>query len=139
MYVSYQHSHDQAYFDAFSALYSSSYGISGNSVRRDASSSCTIVLCGLETRWRTSVDREISATLDEEQGLIGVKLPNLRIGPDEGNRLQDNIESGYAVWVTWGQLCGGSNSLASSIEEAIARPKDLIRNGRPLRLRNGAV
>jgi hypothetical protein len=158
VFVSYQHGHDQVHYDAFAKLYSGTYRITRNSALRQrvesadaeamvrsmqadhlTASSCTIVLCGLATRWRKFVDWEIRATLDEEHGLIGVKLPNLRIEPHDGNRLQDNIDSGYAVWVTWEQLRDGPNVLASFIEDAIARPKDLIRNGRALRLRNGAV
>ncbi len=156
VFVSYQHSNDQVYYDAFSGLYSSTYGITRDtSVRRKTpnddgedmmrlmcdthitGSSCTVVLCGLATRWRKFVDWEIKATLDQEHGLIGIKLPTLRIGPNDGNRLQDNIDSGYAVWVTWEQLGGDPNVLKSYMAQAIARPKDLIRNSRPLRLRNG--
>jgi MTH538 TIR-like domain (DUF1863) len=38
-------------------------------------SSCTIVLCGYETRWRKYVDWEIKDTLGQRHGLIGVSLP----------------------------------------------------------------
>jgi len=38
--------------------------------------SCTIVLCGPQARWRKYIDWEIKAALDKEHGLIGVWLTN---------------------------------------------------------------
>lgn len=38
--------------------------------------SYTLVLCGKETPWRKFVDWEIKATLDKQQGLIGLGLPS---------------------------------------------------------------
>jgi len=103
--------------------------------------SCTIVLCGALTPWRKYVDWEIKATLDRQHGLIGIKLPNNPIiggGCHKPARLQDNVDSGYAVWITWEQLRqGGPTFLKASVEAAIAKPKILIYNSREMRSRNG--
>lgn len=124
IFVSYHHDRDQACYDEFSRIFSDVYGIvRDNSLERLIDSddpdyvmrrirenhisgtSCTIVLCGPETRWRKYVDWEIKATLDKEHGLISVNLPhNPRdyLGRvHKPDRLQDNIDSGYALWVEW--------------------------------------
>jgi hypothetical protein len=85
------------------------------------------------------VDWEIKATLDKQHGLIGVWLPTLPLAPNGGtmkpDRLQDNIDSGYAKWMRWDALT--VEVLQNTIEAAIASPAGLIRNQRPLRVRNG--
>lgn len=161
VFVSYYHDRDQAYYDEFSRVFSDLYGIvKDNSLYRLIDSddseyvmrrireeyitgtSCTIVLCGPDTPWRKYVDWEIKATLDKEHGLIGVNLPHNpqnHLGcyyvPD---RLHDNINSGYALWVMWSNLIrGGVATLKSWVELAITREKPLIRNARPMRERNG--
>ena len=102
-------------------------------------SSCTIVLCGAATHQRKYVDWEIKATLDKQHGLIGVWLPTLPLAPNGGtqkpDRLQDNLDSGYAKWVRWDALT--VDVMRKTIEIAIASPASLIRNQRPLRVRNG--
>jgi len=101
--------------------------------------SCTIVFCGPQTRWRKYVDWEIKATLDKQHGLIGIKLSNNT--PDQlgrwhkPDRLQDNIDSGYAVWTYWESLT--IDHLKVCIETANANPKNLIKNDRGMRSRNG--
>ncbi|MFQ5760980.1 MAG: TIR domain-containing protein [Acidiferrobacterales bacterium] len=160
IFVSYHHDRDQAYYDSFSRIFCDLYGvIRDNSVDQELDSdnaeyvmrrirekyitgtSCTFVLCGSETRWRKYVDWEIKATLDKEHGLIGVNLPYNprdymgRVNKPE--RLQNNIDSGYAIWIAWENLAGGSSVLRSYVEQAIARPKSVIRNDRPMRSRNG--
>lgn len=105
-------------------------------------SSCTFVLCGLQTPSRRYVDWEIKATLDKQHGLVGVLLPTnptLRNGgTHKPGRLQDNINSGYAPFVSWTELiAGGPVELKEVVENAIALSKNLIRNWRPLRHRNG--
>lgn len=163
VFISYYHDGDQLYYDAFSRVFSQTYGIvRDNSVMRlilsdDAEyqmrrireehltgSSCTIVLCGPGTPERKFVDWEIKATLDKEHGLIGVRLPHLPIVPLPPNgacykpaRLQDNINSGYAVWTDWQTIMKGPLSLKALIEDAIGRPKFCIDNSRSLRVRNG--
>ena len=93
------------------------------------------------TRWRKYVDWEIKATLDKAHGLIGINLPhNPRYG--NGNvhkpdRLQDNIDTGYALWISWEDLAAGPDYLRQCIEYANARDKRFIVNTRPLRERNG--
>jgi hypothetical protein len=130
IFVSYHHRLDQSYYDSLSRSVSVDYEVLyDNSPERAkdsddaeyimrnlrenhiAGSSCTIVLCGEETRWRRYVDWEIEATLDKNHGLIGVLLPTCRFGPNGGahkpDRLQDNIDSGYAVLINWQDIVQG--------------------------------
>lgn len=159
IFVSFHHGNDKPYYDALSHWLSSSYDVvQDNSVIREIDSdnveyvirnirenyitgtSCTIVLCGAQTPWRKFVDWEIKATLDKEHGLIGINLPtnlpqqNKYVVPD---RLVDNIASGYALWLQWTDLNAGAQFLVTKIEEANSRGRDLIRNTRDLRSRNG--
>jgi hypothetical protein len=103
-------------------------------------SSCTIVLVGKDTWGRKYVDWEVKATLDKGHGLIGVQLPTAPL-TQEGkvivpDRLNQNIQSGYALWLTWAQATASSADLASYIEQANAREKHRIANGEDRRLRN---
>ena len=104
-------------------------------------SSCTIVLVGKETCDRKYVDWEIKATLDKEHGLIGVCLPNAPrtaenkiIVPD---RLHDNIQSGFALWLSWQQITANAAQLQQYVATAKSRDVKLIVNTRARRLRNG--
>lgn len=122
VFVSYHHAGDQGYYDAFSRFFSDTFDVfydksldrayeSDNTdyvrwqIRQNdiTGSSCTIVLCSAATRQRKYVDWEITATLDKRHGLIGVWLPTLLQAPYGGtqkpDRLQDNLNSGYAKWV----------------------------------------
>ncbi|MCG6536462.1 MAG: TIR domain-containing protein [Syntrophales bacterium LBB04] len=160
IFISYYHKADQAYYDQFSELFSEIYGVVQDnsldriidsddtayvrqSIRENniTGSSCTIVLCSPMTPYRKYVDWEIKATLDKEHGLIGVKLPGLVIvnnGCHKPARLQDNIDSKYAVWTHWEILInGGAEALKKSVEEAIGKPKELIDNTRDMMTRNG--
>jgi len=160
IFVSYHHNADRSYYDAFIYAFSNTYDvIQDNSVERavDSSntdyvirrirenhitgSSCTIVLCGAQTPWRKFVDWEIKATLDKQHGLIGVNLPsnplntnNYYIVPD---RLNDNIQSGYAVWIDWAAFTQNLQSVKQYIELANSKPSYLINNNSVLRQRNG--
>jgi hypothetical protein len=91
------------------------------------------------TSQRKYVDWEIKATLDKQHGLIGIWLPTLPLaangGTEKPDRLQDNLDSGYAKWLQWNQL--NDELLRITIESAITSPTSLIRNQRPLRIRNG--
>jgi hypothetical protein len=115
------------------------------SVREDHifGTSCTIVLCGLETRWRKFVDWEIDVTLSMEHGLIGVLLPTnpiylYPIGPYLPERLQDNIASGYTLFMTWQEIAqNGPHFVREKVSVANSRSKRLIKNDRPRMLRNG--
>lgn len=160
VFASYYHDNDQAYYNEFSRFFSDQYdAIQDSSLDRlidsdDAEyvmrrirenyitgTSCTIVFCGPHTRWRKYVDWEIKATLDKQHGLIGIKIPNNI--PDalgrchKPDRLQDNIDTGYAVWTLWESLT--IEHLKVCIEAANASPKILIRNDRIMRSRNGGI
>jgi hypothetical protein len=158
VFVSYHHGGDQAYYDSFAKTFSDTYDVfedksleraydSDNDdyvrfqIRQNdiSGSSCTIVLCGVRTHERKYVDWEIKATLDKSHGLIGVWLPTLALAPNGGTekpaRLQDNIDSGYAKWVRWGEL--SVDGWKAAIESAIASPARLIANSRAMRQRNG--
>lgn len=159
VFVSYHHGRDQAYYDAFSNAFHSSYEvITDRSLERArdsdnpeyimryirenhiSGSSTIIVLCGLETPVRKYVDWEIQAALGQATSLIGVKLPTLQIvgtGCAKPARLQDNIDSGYAEWIWWESIIGAPSELAAVIERANQKPKNLIDNRRGRRLRNG--
>jgi MTH538 TIR-like domain (DUF1863) len=102
--------------------------------------SCTVVLCGQETPRRKFVDWEIKATLDKGHGLVGVILPTnlpnpagLYVVPD---RLNDNVETGYAVWLHWQVLLNTPSALASSIQATTGKSTQSIQNSRALRRRN---
>ena len=159
IFVSYHHDSDQWYYNEFSRFFSSQYeAVQDSSLNRLVDStdtdyvmrrirenyitgtSCTIVLCGPQTRWRKYVDWEIKATLDKQHGLVAIKLPNNIPDPITGgchkpDRLQDNFDSGYAVWTSWDILT--VENLRSCIEIANWKPKSLIKNGRIMRSRNG--
>jgi hypothetical protein len=159
VFVSYHHGGDQVYYDAFSTTFHDNYDvIYDNSLERRVDSdnvdyvmqriradyitgsSCTIVLVGKDTWGRKYVDWEIKATLEREHGLIGVQLPtaprsteNKIIVPD---RLHDNIQSGFALWLSWQQVMASAVQLQHYIDEAKTRSTKVIVNTRDRRLRN---
>jgi len=160
VFVSYHHGNDKPYYDAFINTFSNSYDvIHDNSVERAVDStntdyvirrirenfitgsSCTIVLCGPQTPWRKFVDWEIKATLDKQHGLIGVNLPtnprNANNNYTVPDRLHDNIQSGFAVWVDWDTFTQSQQSVQQHIELANSKLALLINNSRALRQRNG--
>ena len=160
IFVSYHHKNDQYYYDEFSKVYHDIYGlVYDNSLDRIIESdncdyvmrriredyltgtSCTIVLCGPETRGRKYVDWEIKATLDKQHGLIGVILPNnpiTQFGTSKPDRLQDNVDSGFAVLVTWQDIIQQPALMGTLIEKAYRSPKLFINNSREIRRRNAA-
>jgi len=159
VFISYHHGGDQTYYDAFTKEFDATYDvIFDNSLERKidsdnvnyviqrirdtyiAGSSCTIVLCGIETPWRKYVDWEIKATLDKEHALIGVNLPT---NPKNSNgtvtvpdRLHDNIQSGYAIWTDWATFTANVERVKSFIEQAVAKPSKLIANDRTMMSQN---
>jgi hypothetical protein len=159
VFVSFHHQLDQWYYDYFTKYFDELYdAITDRSVedpyesedpdyimrkiREDhiQGSSCTIVLCGENTSLRKYIDWEINATLQETHGLICVLLPSCQknnwsnyVIPD---RLQDNINSGYAVQETWSRIIGNTTQLQTSIELANSKSKSLIRNARETMKRN---
>lgn len=103
--------------------------------------SCTIVLVGPETYGRKYIDWEIKATLDKKHGLLGINLPENPINYQLNScskppRLQDNIDSGFAVWEQWNNVFMDPAYLNGLIEKAITQPKLLINNSRMMIRRN---
>jgi hypothetical protein len=159
IFVSYHHHGDQDYYETFSRNFHDTYEVvTDNSLERKIDSddadyikrrisennitgtSSTIVLVGVDTWGRKYVDWEIKATLDKQHGLIGVQLPTL-VADLTGkvivpSRLYDNIQSGFAVWITWAQITSTPESCMSYIEQGNQRDKKLIVNTRERRLRN---
>lgn len=160
VFVSYHHGGDQPYYDLFSKAFHDTYDvIYDNSLERRidsanvdyvmrqirenyiTGSSCTIVLVGAATYGRKYVDWEIKATLDKEHGLIGVQLPTAPLNPISNtvtvpDRLHDNIQSGFALWVTWAQITANVAALQQCVAEAKRRDARLISNAREMRSRN---
>lgn len=159
IFVSYHHRGDQAYYDTLSRnMHDRLQLLTDNSLDRriDSSnhdyimrrirehylhgSSCTIVLCGENTWRRKYVDWEIDASLTQQMGLVGIWLPTLPLLPNNGTnkpaRLQDNIDSGYAVWVSWNNITANANVLTDAIEQANGASKRLIDNSRARQGRN---
>lgn len=100
-------------------------------------STVTIVLIGSETAKRKWVDWEIYASLRpygerSRNGLLAIYLPTAGEVPA---RLQDNIDSGYAVTMKWEDI---SRQLESKINEAYNNRDrfGLVRNSRARRMRN---
>ena len=60
------------------------------------------------------------------------------LGPEHTpTRLAQNINNGYAVWVTWNDVIArGAVYLRALVEVARQKPSTLIRNDEPLRQRN---
>jgi len=161
IFVSYHHDLDQPYYDEFSRVFASAYGVIRDKsldrffdstdpeyvMRRIrekhiAGTSCTLVLCGPRTLERKYVDWEIKATLDKGHGLVGVQLPNLIANSMNRvyvpARLYLNIQSGYALWASWSELAqGGAAYLRRIVEDAVSRSTSLIVNPRELKTRNG--
>lgn len=160
VFISYHHDSDQWYYNEFSRFFADGYeAIQDNSLDRLIDSeitdyvirrirekhitgtSCTIVLCGPQTRWRKYVDWEIKATLDKNHGLIGIKLPNnpadLQGRYHKPDCLQDNVDTGYAILIDWNELNNGPEFLRSTIENANNKSSMFIFNSRDSRKRNG--
>ena len=159
VFVSYHHGGDQEYYNALSKnMHDRLQLLTDNSLERQIDSgdhnyimrrirerylhgsSCTIVLCGENTWKRKYVAWAINASLTQNMGLVGVRLPTLSILANGGTvkpaRLQDNIDSGYAVWVSWDDIVTNSNALTDAIERANAMSKQMINNSRARQGRN---
>lgn len=160
IFVSYHHRGDQAYYTSFSEAFHDTYDVvTDNSLEREIDSdnvdyvmrrirenyiqgsSCTIVLVGKETHARKYVDWEIKATLDAGHGLIGVRLPTAPVTPQNTvivpGRLHDNIQSGYAFWLSWADITASPQACRAYIEQANIKDNRLIVNSRDRLLRNG--
>lgn len=158
IFVSYHHKNDQWYYNEFSRKFHDYYGLvydnsldrlieSDNceyvmrKIREDflTGTSCTVVLCGPETRGRKYVDWEIKATLDKQHGLLGIILPNNPITPtgtSKPDRLQDNVDSGFASIAIWEHIVNDPAYLGQLIEKVVNAPKWQINNSREVRRRN---
>lgn len=158
VFVSYHHGGDQAFYDNLSALTDDRLQlIRDNSLERRIDSadntyilrrireyhlhgsSCTVVLCGANTWRRKWVDWEIHASLDQQMSLVGVWLPTLPLegtGTRKPARLQDNIDRGYAQWLSWSDIRTSATALVDAIERANAAPKRLLLNSRERMGRN---
>jgi hypothetical protein len=156
VFVSYHHARDQRFYDQLRPLLAAACipdcslpapvdGITPHVIMRQireyymSNAACTVVLCGPETHQRMYIDWEIKAALDQGHGLVGIELPHhawmrSRAVPD---RLADNIESGYAVWVSWGALLTSPAPLREIIHRAVDRPRHLMQNRRPQLTGNG--
>lgn len=154
-FVSYHHANDQKRADYLRSVYGANNTIIDRSLK-DAyddktddeilalirtnhlkDSTVTIVLIGSETANRKWVDWEIYSSLRpygdrSRNGLLGIYLPTAGETPA---RLQDNIDSGYAVTMEWKNI---SWQLKSKIEQAFQNRNktDLVRNSRARRKRN---
>lgn len=155
VFVSYHHRNDQSKADYLRSKYSYNNTIIDRSLQ-DAydnksddeilslirtyhlkNSTVTIVLIGSETAYRKWVDWEIYSSLRPYgprtvNGLLAIYLPSAGKVPE---RLQANIDSGYAVTMKWENI---SWQLESKIEEAYRNREKtyLIRNYMPRRQRN---
>jgi MTH538 TIR-like domain (DUF1863) len=159
IFVSYHHKGDQYYYKEFSRAFHDIYDvIYDNSLEREVDSdnvdyvmrhirencvtgsSCTIVLVGKNTWGRKYVDWEIEATLGKEHGLIGAYLPTAPRSAENKIivpvRLHDNIQSGFALWLSWAQITASATQLHQYVAEAKSRSAKLIINTRDRRLRN---
>jgi hypothetical protein len=101
----------------------------------------TIVLVGKDTWRRKFVDWEIKATLDKDHGLIGVHLPTAPRDPTNNkitvpDRLHHNIQSGFALWLSWQDIVASAAQLERYVADAKSRNTTLINNSREIVLRN---
>lgn len=161
VFVSYQHSSDQYYYDEFSRIFHDNYEtVYDASLERRIDSensdyvmqrirdgyltgtSCTILLVGPTAYQRKFIDWEIKATLDKEHGLIGIQLPNVAPRLDGKvtvpDRFAQNVRSGYALWegFSWQSLLANPSSLNHLIQSAANRQKWRIVNPREILKRN---
>lgn len=153
VFVSYHHHGDQRFYDSLlTTLHDRMELLTDNSLDRRIESSdhtyimrqirehylrgssCAVVLCGVDTWRRKYVDWEIQASLDQQMGLVGVRLPTLQLQANGGTikpaRLQDNIDTGYAQWVQWAEASVNPSVLIEAIEKANTASKRLIVNSR---------
>ena len=146
-FVSYYHSADQAYRDAFEKAFGHlfisksvkpgdiSTDVSTDYIRRlilagyITDASVTIVLVGAKTFCRKHVDWEISASLNKKvgghSGLIGILLPGFPLQledqyqyDDLPARLADNAKSGYADIYLWRWITSSEQNVRAAIQTA---------------------
>lgn len=134
-FVSYHHYNDQSKANHLRAIYGSNDTLIDRSLSDSydnktddeilalirtnhlKDSTVTIVLIGSDTSKRKWVDWEIYSSLRSygdrsRNGILGIYLPT---AGDTPARLQDNIDSGYAVTMKWENI---STQLSLKIDEA---------------------
>lgn len=160
-FISYHHSLDQGYYDAFSKHFHDTLeAIHDKSLDKEIDSdnvdyvmrkireeyltgtSCTIVLIGAETDTRKYIDWEIKATLDKKHALIGVYLPTAKRSADGTkiivpDRLHDNCVSGFASLLSWEAITASADALDGYIKAAKEKSVSLIDNSREKKTKNG--
>lgn len=143
VFVSYYHAEDQGYYELFAGSFGNAYDLftdtslerkvdseDADYVRRSirekniTGSSATVVLCGPNTWKRRWVDWEIQMTLNKQHALLGIILPTNQANASGGysapQRLVENLNSGYAHFITWPQSV---DALASAINTAKERAR----------------
>lgn len=158
IFVSYHHQNDQAYADRFTRLFDDTYdSVTDRSLVNAVNSedcdyvyrcirdqyitgtSCTVVLCGVDTCNRKYVDWEIKATLDKQHGLLGVLLPTYQPYSSGMNkipdRLNDNILTAYAHCIWWTEDPQVMISAISNAKERSKRTRQIV-NSRTMMRRN---
>lgn len=100
-------------------------------------STVTIVLIGSETANRKWVDWEIYASLRPygartRNGLLAIYLPTAGATPA---RLQDNLDSGYAISMKWENISWQLDSKIQAAFDNRSKP-ELVKNSRARRQRN---
>lgn len=155
VFISYHHENDQSKADHLKTTYGDNNTLLDRSLSEEyenmtdneilaairtehlKDSTVTIVLIGSETSKRKWIDWEIYSSLRPygdrtRNGLLGIYLPTAGETPA---RLQDNIDSGYAVTMEWKNI---STELEKKIQEAFDNrsKEDLVDNTRARRQRN---
>jgi len=158
VFISYHHDEDQEYADRLRKYYGSSKAIIDKSMRRDLGhlqpetimnkirrehlldSTVTVVLIGKHTWGRKWVDWEIGASIRPYKertinGLVGLWLPD---HSTKEFRMTDNLESGYAVDLSWEDI---QDDFIDKVHQAYNRRRraDLIDNTRSTRGRNASL
>ena len=150
-FISYHHDYDQEYLEELRSYYSGQ-NLLDYSLKQDighlsdttiykhirqkiSKTSVSIVLIGERTGDRWWIDWEIYASLRTTQsstpnGLLGIYLPENKVIVPE--RLQLNIESGYAVTMDWDGIT------PSKLERSISIAYSNRRNKSHLRIVGGA-
>jgi hypothetical protein len=161
IFVSHDHFADGHAYETFKRIFSSLYDIvRDNSLERELDGTdgegfvrglregpmrdcdCLVVLCGARTHEDRFVDWEIKAALESRIGLLAILFPSNLADPsgDPGQpllpeRLRENFDGGYAVVCRWSEIVSTQVDLTSRILFAMDREREMIRNERPLMIR----
>jgi len=151
VFISYHHTNEQKVVDDFIETFSEDYEVFTDSSLQDAAdsddtaylnqvccdkikgTSVTIVMVGKKTGCRKYVDWEIRYTLACKHGLGITRLGLAGSDASVPERLNDNIESGYAKWYKYPSSAAGLKSIT---DEAFDADTDKIENSRLKMKRN---